>query len=80
MLNLLALGDAYDYENLGLVTVRKVSIRGTFWIQKVVYEFTSVQFSSLAQSCPTVCDPMNHSTPGLPVHHQLPEFTQTHVH
>ena len=40
----------------------------------------SVQFSSLAQSCPTLCDPMNHNTPGLPVHHQLPEFTQTHVH
>ena len=40
----------------------------------------SVQFSSVAQSCPTLCDPMNLSTPGLPVHHQLPEFTQTHVH
>ena len=40
----------------------------------------SVQFSSLTQSCPTLCDPVNHSTPGLPVHHQLPEFTQTHVH
>ena len=39
-----------------------------------------LQFSSVAQSCPTLCDPMNHSTPGLPVHHQLPEFTQTHVH
>ena len=38
------------------------------------------QFSSVAQSCPTLCNPMNHSTPGLPVHHQLPEFTQTHVH
>ena len=42
--------------------------------------FTSVQFSSVAQSCPTPCDPMNCSTPGLPVHHQLPEFTQTLVH
>ena len=42
--------------------------------------FSSVQFSSVAQSCPTLCDPMNCSTPGLPVHHQLPEFTQTHVH
>ena len=42
--------------------------------------FSSVQFSSAAQSCPTLCDPMNHSMPGLPVHHQLPEFTQTHVH
>ena len=40
----------------------------------------SVQFSSAAQSCPTPCNPMNHSTPGLPVHHQLPESTQTHVH
>ena len=41
---------------------------------------TSVQFSSVSQSCPTLCDPMNCSTPGLPVHHQHPEFTQTHVH
>ena len=40
----------------------------------------SVQFSSVAQLCPSLCDPMNRSTPGLPVHHQLPEFTQTHVH
>ena len=38
------------------------------------------QFSSVAQSCPTLCDPMNRSTPGLPVHYQLPEFTQIHVH
>ena len=40
----------------------------------------SLWFSSVAQLCPTLCDPMNRSTPGLPVHHQLPEFTQTHVH
>ena len=40
----------------------------------------SVQFSSVAQSCPTVNNPMNPSTPGLPIHHQLPESTQTHVH
>ena len=40
----------------------------------------SVQFSSVAQSCLTLCDPMNHSTPGLPIHHQLPELTQTHAH
>ena len=39
-----------------------------------------IQFSSVAQSCLTLCDPMNCSKPGLPVHHQLPEFTQTHVH
>ena len=48
-------------------------------IQTSVYQH-SVQFSSVAQSCPTLCDPMNRSTPGLPVHHQLLEFTQTHVH
>ena len=40
----------------------------------------SVQFSSVTQSCPTLCNPMNCSTPCLPVHHQLPELTQTHVH
>ena len=40
----------------------------------------SAQFTSVAQSCPTLCNPMNHSTPDLPVHHHLPEFTQTHVH
>ena len=43
-------------------------------------KIASVQFSSVTQSCPILCDPMNRSTPGLPVHHQLPEFTQTHVH
>ena len=42
--------------------------------------FSSVQFSSVAQSCPTLCNPMNCSMPGLPVHHQLKESTQTHVH
>ena len=42
--------------------------------------YRSAQFSSVTQLCPTLCDPMNRSTPGLPVHHQLPEFTQTHVH
>ena len=42
--------------------------------------YGSVQFSSVTQSCPTLCDPMDCSMPGLPVHHQLPELTQTHVH
>ena len=45
-----------------------------------MYIHSIVQFSSVTQSCPTVCDPVNPSTPGLPVHHQLPEFTQIHVH
>ena len=56
----------------GLGAVSEACMHGTFW--------SSVQFSSVAQLCPTLCDPMNHSTPGLPVHHQLPEFMQTHVH
>ena len=42
--------------------------------------YEQLQFSSVAQSCLTLCDPMNRSTPGLSVHHQLPEFTQSHVH
>ena len=47
---------------------------------EATYHTCRNQFSSVAQSCPTLSDPMNHSTPGLPVHHQLLEFTQTHVH
>ena len=47
-------------------------INNTYWVY-------IPQFSSVAQSCPTLCDPMNCGMPGLPVHHQLPEFTQTHV-
>ena len=53
------------------------------WLKKLWYIYTmeySVQFSSVAQSCPTLWDPMNCSTPGLPVHHQLLEFTQTYIH
>ena len=48
-------------------------------IKKTWQEYTN-QFSSVVQSCPTLCHPVNCSTPGLPVHHQLSEFTQTHVH
>ena len=50
----------------------------TFLIQYIIPY--SVQFSSVAQLCPTLCDPMNCSTPGLPIHHQLLDFTQTHIH
>ena len=46
----------------------------------ILFPVKQYQFSPVAQSCLTLCDPMNRSTPGLPVHHQLPEFTQTHVH
>ena len=48
--------------------------------QSVWHMFSSVQFSLVVQPCPTLCNPMNCSIPGLPVHHQLMEFTQTHVH
>ena len=50
------------------------------WPKQAVLYFSFSSVHSVAQSCPTLCDPMNRSTPGLPVHHQLPEFTQTHVH
>ena len=46
----------------------------------ILFLISSVQLSSVTQSCPTLCHPMNRSTPGLPTHHQLPESTQTHVH
>ena len=51
-----------------------------FLLLQCPFSLLSVQFSSVAQSCPTLCNPMNHSTPGLPVHHRLLEFTETHVH
>ena len=64
------------------IMVINMILGGTSKIYKhlFIYRHTSVQFSSVAHSCPTLCDPMNHTTPSLPVHHQLPEFTQTHVH
>ena len=64
-----------------LSTSPTVSDVQTFWeLNELPILLLSVQFSSVAQSCPILCSPMYHSTPGLPVHHQLPEFTQTHVH
>ena len=59
------------------------ALAGRFFVtepQRKPKKYGSAQFSSVTQSCPILCDPMNCSTPGLPVHHQLPEFTQTHVH
>ena len=66
-------------EHPGLISFRMdwldlLAVQGPL---KIVY---SVQFSSVTQSCLTLCNAMNHSTPGLPVHRQLPEFTETHVH
>ena len=59
--------------------VRQLIIYGAI-ISSMNMMITGIQFSSVTQSCPTLCDPMNRSTPGLPVHYQLLEFTQTHVH
>ena len=49
-------------------------------VVNIYSEFSFIQFSSVAQLCPTLCNPVNRGMPGLPVHHQLPEFIQTHVH
>ena len=59
----------------------KAGLKVNIWKTKIRVSgpISSVQFSSVTQSCPTLCDPMNRSTPGLPVYQQLPEFTQTHV-
>ena len=64
----------YKFPSFGAHTLGKDSVSKGLLIS------CSVQFSSVAQSCLTLCNPRNLSTPGLPVHHQLPEFTQTHVH
>ena len=65
-----------------LLPASPLDLKDHCFISKLILlsHLSSVQFSSVAQSCLTLCDPMNCSTPGLPVHHQLPEFTQTHVH
>ena len=58
----------------------KVGLKFSLRELKLWHLVPSVQFSSVTQSCLTLCNPMNCNTPGLPVHHQLPEFTQTHIH
>ena len=68
-------------QNLSMsLSHRNVSSQEKFIQLDYLLTGKSVQFSSVAQSCPTLCNPMNCSTPGLPVHHQLPDFTQTHMH
>ena len=60
---------------------RAASSNVSYLSARLSYELNYISsFCSVTQSCPTLCDPMNRSTPGLPVHHQLPEFTQTHVY
>ena len=68
------------FQHFWNLTVVLLIIKSIFQLTGGSVVLSSVQFSSVAQSCPTLCDPMNRSTPGLPVHYQLPELTQTHVH
>ena len=72
----------YDMLNFNFLGCSQSTFFPECWSQlkPLLVVFSSVQFSSVAQLCLTLCDPMNYSTPGFPVHHQLPEFTQTHVH
>ena len=58
----------------------ELSLTSFIFFQNGSLHIRNNQIRSVTQSCPTLCDPINHSTPGLPVHHQHPEFTQTHVH
>ena len=71
-----------DLPNPGVKPVSPVSpaLLALYPLSQLRSTIIIIQFSSVAQSCLTLCDPMNHSTPGLPVHHQLLEFTQTHAH
>ena len=83
-------GFSISLSNSGLVFLRidwfdLLTVQGTLKSSpapqfKSINSSALIQFSSVSQSCPTLCDTMNRSTPGLPVHHQLPEFTQTHFH
>ena len=61
------------------ITNKKMNVLKTNGLKKILRQIPS-QFSSVTQSCLTLCDPIDCSRPGLPVYHQLPEFTQTHVH
>ena len=69
----------YTHTHILHSTYKRLYAKGWIWKFNTI-SVDSVQFISVPQSCPTLCDPMNQSMPGLPVHHQLPEFTQTHVH
>ena len=71
---------SHDWMNDFHFLYKNKSDSGLFQQKRNLLKGCSVRFSSVAQSCPTLCDPMDCSTPGLPVHHQLPRSTQTHVH
>ena len=78
VLEVLAIAIREEKEIKEIQTGKEVKL--SLFVDDMILYISSVQFSSVAQSCPTLCDPMNRSKPGLPVHHQLLEFTQTHVY
>ena len=70
----------YNQGSLQFLTHCRSPIENCETNSTIKISLTWVQLNSVAQSCPTLCDPMKRSMPGLPANHQLPEFTQTHVH
>ena len=66
--------------NIGTLRTEPIWILTIYFLIYIYIHTHTSQIRSVAQSCPTLCDPMNHSMPDLPIHHQLPEFTETHVH
>ena len=72
------MGSKHMKRCITLLVIREMQMELT--IRCYLITISSVQFISVAQSCPTLCNPLNHSTPGLLVRHQLLEFTQTHIH
>ena len=76
----LYMGNKYMKICLSSLVIREMQIKTTMGYNYIALQSVSQSVSSVTQSCPTLCDPMNCSMPGLPIHHQLPEFTQTHVH
>ena len=78
---IVSLDPIYSRPNLSMSLIdHLLKLPNRPWDQTCSMCLSSVQFSSVTQSCLTLCDPMNRSTPGLPLHHHLLEFTQTHVH
>ena len=74
------LDSALNHWHLWFLSLKNPICKWENWGPSLTATKCSVQFSSVTQSCLTLCNPMNRSTPGLLVHHKLPEFTQTHVH
>ena len=72
------MGSVKDRNGIDLTEAEDIKKRWQEYTEELYKK--DLQFSSVTQSCPTLCNPMSHSTLGLPVHHQLLEFTQTHVH